>query len=185
MQNLIKLFSGEKWISEFLVTEIFIIDGRLIVTSEFDLPNSKMQEIADQLCAYGHECEVRQSLIYQLEKCTSYKEAFAIMNDHPELKGEWSARHENSFGDGGRTFKGLSMVGAMIQANDHETNQWGWIITPDGKNFTRGDGRTPELENQLIELRDKYALCFHITKSQKPWSEMMANYFTRTKQTTP
>lgn len=98
------------------------------------------------------------------------------MNDHAELKGNWTARHENCWGEGGRTFKGLSLVGAMIQANDHEQNQWGWIITPDGKNFTRGDGRTPELEAEIISLREKYQLAFLITRSQKPWNQMLESY---------
>ena len=56
MENLINLFNGELWINEFLVTEIFIVDGELHVTSGFDLHPTKYQSIADQLCAYGHDC---------------------------------------------------------------------------------------------------------------------------------
>lgn len=56
MENLINLFSGESWINEFLVTEIFIVDGELHVTSAFDLHPTKYQSIADQLSAYGLHC---------------------------------------------------------------------------------------------------------------------------------
>ena len=56
MKNLIELFNGESWINDSLVTEIFIINGYLQVTSGFDLHPSKFQGIADQLCAYGHDC---------------------------------------------------------------------------------------------------------------------------------
>ena len=56
MKNLLNLFSGESWINEFMVTEIFIVNGYLHVTSGFDLHPSKYQGIADQLCAYGYDC---------------------------------------------------------------------------------------------------------------------------------
>lgn len=56
MENLLNLFNGESWINDFLVTEIFIVNGYLHVTSGFDLHPSMYKGIADQLCAYGHDC---------------------------------------------------------------------------------------------------------------------------------
>lgn len=56
MENLITLFNGESWIDQYLVTEIYIINGYLEINSAFAINPMKYKEIINQLCAYGYEC---------------------------------------------------------------------------------------------------------------------------------
>jgi len=67
----------------------------------------------------------------------------------------WTARHENTWDKNGVNYKNLTFAEAweMCQGKNLHPNTRGFIISPEGKNITLGDGRTPEIEAELERLR--------------------------------
>ena len=65
----------------------------------------------------------------------------------------WTCRHENTWGKGGISFTGLTFAEAWNKCQEKMPNQRGFIISPEGKNITLGDGRTAEIEAELERLR--------------------------------
>jgi len=67
----------------------------------------------------------------------------------------WSASHENSYDKNGVNFPNLTFAEAweMCQGKNLYPGTRGFIISPEGKNVTLGDGRTPEIEEEATRLR--------------------------------
>ncbi len=74
----------------------------------------------------------------------------------------WTARHQNCYDSNGVNYRGLTLEEAwqMCQSKNLYPNTRGWIISPEGKNITLGDGRTPEIEAELQRLKMSALLPF-------------------------
>lgn len=116
-----------------------------------------------------------KTLIEALMATTNYKESGEILNTHPEMKGDWTCRLENCFGEGGRTITGLSYIGALIAARNAGPNRWGWIINPEGVNISRTD-TSDEYQSGLKVQERKYKLAIMLACSNKPHNETLNNY---------
>ena len=66
----------------------------------------------------------------------------------------WTARHENCYDKNGINYRNLTFSEAweMSTGKNLYPNTRGFIISPEGKNITLGDGRTPEIEAELQRL---------------------------------